>query len=100
MHRDETTGHWRMLYTSRWKPYTLFVPESDGDLHFRPLPCDDIRTDHRELAASQNSREKILRSQAIANGTDDPAGPIGQVPSDPVMDFEFTTDEASAMELD
>ena len=29
VYRDEASGRWRMLYTARWRPYTLIVPFSN-----------------------------------------------------------------------
>ena len=52
VYRHESSRRWRMLYTSRWKPYTLFVLESDDGIRFRPLPCDDILPEEQKHAAN------------------------------------------------
>ena len=52
MTRIRASKRWRMLYTSRWKPYTLFVLESDDGIRFRSLPCDDIVPEGQKHAAN------------------------------------------------
>lgn len=48
--KDESSGRWRMIYSVKWKPATLFVAESDDGLSWRPLPCADIQPIGGKLA--------------------------------------------------
>jgi hypothetical protein len=50
VYRDEASGRWRMLYTARWKPYSLMVAESDDGVRFKPLACDDVQPEGKKLA--------------------------------------------------
>jgi len=52
VYRHEPSKRWRMLYTSRWKPYTLYVLESDDGIRFRPLPCKDVVPEGPKHAAN------------------------------------------------
>ncbi len=50
VYRDEPTGRWRMLYTSRWRPYTMMVAESDDGIHFAPLARNEIQPEGGKAA--------------------------------------------------
>ena len=50
VYRDEATGRWRMLYTSRWRPWTLMIAESDDGLSFRPRAFPEIEPEGGKLA--------------------------------------------------
>lgn len=48
--RPESSGRWRMFYTSKWKPYSLMVAESDDGLQFEPLARRDLVPEGGKLA--------------------------------------------------
>jgi hypothetical protein len=50
VYRDPESGTWRMLYSSRWRPWTLMVAESDDGLRFRPRPTPDARPEGGKVA--------------------------------------------------
>lgn len=50
VYRDGQTGRWRMLYTARWKPYTMMVAESDDGITFRPLAKEDLQPEGEKRA--------------------------------------------------
>jgi len=40
VYRDHGTDRWRMFYSTRWKPYSLHVAESEDGRNWQPLPVD------------------------------------------------------------
>lgn len=39
--RDETSGKWRLVHSTKWSPFTLFAAESDDGITWQPLPVPD-----------------------------------------------------------
>jgi hypothetical protein len=50
VYRDDKSGQWRMLYSAKWKPYSLMVAESDDGRKWRPLPQAGITPQGGKLA--------------------------------------------------
>ncbi|MFC1718914.1 hypothetical protein ACFL6S_35005, partial [Candidatus Poribacteria bacterium] len=58
-----------MLYSIRWNPYTLMLAESDGGIHWEPLPQPHIKPPGEKKLpitfSRLNREETVPRLQAI-----------------------------------
>lgn len=48
--RDEASGKWRMVHSTKWSPFTLMAAESDDGIAWRPLPVPDAQPEGGKLA--------------------------------------------------
>lgn len=48
--KDETTGHWRLIHSLRWSPFTLMAAESPDGIAWQPLPVPGIEPEGGKTA--------------------------------------------------
>ena len=53
VYRDKSSGRWRMLYTTKWLPYTLKVAAGDDGIRWQPEPHPEIQPPEGEKLAPQ-----------------------------------------------
>jgi len=48
--RDQQTGRWRMIYTSRWRPYMMMLADSGDGIQFKTVHDSGIRPEGEQRA--------------------------------------------------
>lgn len=48
--KDEGSGKWHMVHSSKWSPFSLMACESDDGIRWRPLPVPDAKPEGEKLA--------------------------------------------------